>query len=77
MPRRWKREIEAELATSLRSDASEIAIEVPAGRAGTARRRMRWMADHLAPMGYEFDVFVPERRPATGGFGVAHFRRSP
>ncbi|MEO0493313.1 MAG: hypothetical protein AAF081_07845 [Actinomycetota bacterium] len=76
MPRRWKQQVEAELIAPLERGAAEIAIEVPARRAGTARRRMRWMTEHLRPHGYEFDVFEPRRRPDTGGFGVAHFRRS-
>lgn len=77
MPGRWKQQVEAELAAPLEAGDDEIALEVPARRAAVARRRMAWMADRLRPHGYVFEVFEPVRRPATGGFGIAHFRRSP
>lgn len=72
---RWKKQIEADLAAPLDRGANEIAVDVPARRAGSARRRMAWMAEHLRPHGYVFDVFDPTPNRATGRFGIARFRR--
>ena len=72
---RWKKQIEADLAAPLDRGALEIAVDVPARRAGSARRRMAWTAEYLLPHGYVFDTFDPTPNRAIRRFGIAHFRR--
>ena len=73
---RWKTQIETQLAQPVASGDEEIAVDITALWASSARRRMNWTADYLRPHGYVFHVFDPSPHRATRRFGIAHFRRA-
>lgn len=76
MWRRWRNEMSDEWADAIARRDDTVTVAVPARRAGTARRRMRWAADTLRPYGYSLQTFDPVPNRATGRFGVATFGKT-
>lgn len=50
-----------------------VRVDVPARRAGVARRRLQTIAGWLEPHGYALRSVDPTRRPALGVWSVAEF----
>jgi len=72
--RKWESDAVAEIEAQLSTHPPEIVIGVFAGRAGTARRRLRRIADHLELHGYTLHVVDPVVDRSDGRWSTAIFR---
>ena len=74
--RRWARQLRLDVQPLIDRGDTVVRIDVPARRAGVARRRLHAIAAWLEPHGYVLRTVDPTRRPAVGVWSVAEFVRA-